>query len=62
MPPCEQDMEDASAPSHPLVHMVDSASSVEAEDLFNNMHRIVITNLPDKDVCGTVVELSARPD
>jgi len=46
----DEDMEDASAPSHPLVHMVDSASSVEAEDLFNNMHRIVITNLPDKDV------------
>ena len=38
-------MEDASAPSHPLVHMVDSASSVEAEDLFNNMRRIIITNL-----------------
>ena len=50
MPPCEQDMEDASAPSHPLVHMVDSASSVEAEDLFNNMHRIVITNLVDRDM------------
>ena len=36
-------MEDASVPGHPFVHTVDSASSVEAEDLFNNMHRIVIT-------------------
>ena len=50
MPPREQDMEDASVPSHPFVHTVDSASSVEAEDLFNNMHRIVITNLADRDM------------
>ena len=35
MPPREQDMEDASVPGHPFVHTVDSASSVEAEDLFN---------------------------
>ena len=34
-------------PGHAFVHTVDSASSVEAEDLFNNMHRIVITNLVD---------------
>ena len=50
MPPREQDMEDASVPGHPFVHTVDSASSVEAEDLFNNMHRIVITNLVDRDM------------
>ena len=50
MPPREQDMEDASVPGHPFVHTVDSASSVEAEDLFNNMHRIVITNLADRDM------------
>ena len=49
MPPREQDMEDASVPGHPFVHTVDSASSVEAEDLFNNMHRIVITNLANRD-------------
>ena len=36
------------ASGHPFVHTVDSASSVEAEDLFNNMHHIVITNLVDR--------------
>ena len=36
-------------PCRPVVHMVDSASTAEAEDLFNNMHRIIITNLDDND-------------
>ena len=42
-------MEEASVPCRPVVHMVDSASTAEAEDLFNNMHRIIITNLDDND-------------
>ena len=49
MPSRAQAMEEASVPCRPVVHMVDSASTAEAEDLFNNMHRIIITNLDDND-------------
>eukprot|EP00964_Phaeocystis_antarctica_P139619 scaffold104415_cov36-Phaeocystis_antarctica.AAC.1 len=45
----DEAMEEASVPCRPVVHMVDSASTAEAEDLFNNMHRIIITNLDDND-------------
>ena len=44
-----QVMVDAGAPSHQVMHMVNRDSSVEAEDIFNNMHRVIITNV-DNDM------------